>query len=334
MIFKLKIALNITFLLFFLSLQLFSRKVGQRYKVARYSWKNMQTTQSIFDRYEEISERLPSVKSRSDTLDIASLLDITNDIDAFVFDAFGVLNVGETMIPGADRRLDQLRERGCAIRILTNAASYDRAGAIDKFKRLGLTVEDDEIITSREAALLHVTAGHWGVISATSDDLSDLPTSVSRLEDSSDVYDAVDHFLFLSTADWTPTRQDLLMAAMNTRPRPLLIGNADLAAPRDDGFSIEPGHYGHLIADKFPDHVRFFGKPFPEVYDLIEASLPDVPSTRIAMCGDTLHTDILGAAARGWRTVLVTQDGLFAGHETSAFSAKSNLFADWRLDRI
>ncbi len=80
-------------------------------------------------------------------------------------------------------------------------------------------------------------------------------------------------------------------------------------------------------------HV-FFGKPFPEVYDLVEASLPDMPSQRIAMCGDTLHTDILGAAARGWRTVLVTQDGLFAGHDTSAFSTQSNLFADWRLGRI
>ena len=121
---------------------------------------------------------------------------------------------------------------------------------------------------------------------------------------------------------------------MRKRPRPLYIGNADLVATRDDGFSIEPGHYGHLIADKFPDHVRFFGKPFPKVYDLIEASLPDVPSARIAMCGDTLQTDILVAAARGWRTVLVTQDGLFTGHETSIFSAKSNLFADRRLDRI
>ena len=110
----------------------------------------MLTTQSIVDSDEEISERFLIVTSQPSTLDIASLLDISNDIDAFVFDAFGVLNVGETMIPAADRRLDQLRERGCAIRILTNAASYDRAGAIDKFKRLGLTVADYEIITSRQ----------------------------------------------------------------------------------------------------------------------------------------------------------------------------------------
>ena len=222
------------------------------------------------------------------------MLDIADQVDAFVFDAFGVLNVGETMIPGADIRLDQLRERGCAIRILTNAASYDRSGAIAKFKRLGLRVEDDEIITSREAALQNLSEGHWGVIAADTDPLSDLPEHVTRLKDSPEDYDKVDQFLFLSTADWTTSRQDLLVTAMQHRPRKLLIGNADLAAPRDDGFSIEPGHFGHQIADQFPGYVQFFGKPFPEVYDLIEASLPSLTSDRIAMCGDTLHTDILG----------------------------------------
>lgn len=294
----------------------------------------MLTTQTIFDRYQEVRARFPQVSARKQSLEIRSLLDIADQVDAFVFDAFGVLNVGETMIPGADIRLDQLRERGCAIRILTNAASYDRSGTIAKFKRLGLRLEDDEIITSREAALRNLDQGHWGVIASDTDPLSDLPDTVTRLRETPEDYDKVDQFLFLSTADWTTSRQDLLLTTMQRRPRTLLIGNADLAAPRDDGFSIEPGHFGHQIADLFPDYVQFFGKPFPEVYDLAEASLPSLPSNRIAMCGDTLHTDILGAAARGWRTVLVTQDGLFAGYDTQPFSEQSRLFADWRLDRI
>lgn len=303
-------------------------------------WESMLTTQSIFDRYEEVRARFPDVNVREASLGITSLLDIAGQVDAFVFDAFGVLNVGETMIPGADVRLDQLRERGCAIRILTNAASYDRQGAIVKFKRLGLRVEDDEIITSREAALLslndeqNTSEGHWGVITADTDLLNDLPANVTRLKDNPKDFGKVEQFLFLSTADWTASRQDLLVSAMQKRPRKVLIANADLAAPRDNGFSIEPGYYGHQIADQFPDYVHFFGKPFPEVYDLIEASLPTTSPKRIAMCGDTLHTDILGAAARGWRTVLVTQDGLFAGYDTEPFSEQSHLFADWHLSRI
>ena len=294
----------------------------------------MLTTKEIFDRYQEVRSRFPAVNAAPKTLDIDSLLDISGDVDAFIFDAFGVLNVGETLIPDADTRLDQLRERGCVIRILTNAASYDRGGAIAKFKRLGVRVKDHEIITSREAALQHIGTARWGVICADNDALIDLPESVTRLGDVAEDYDAVEKFLFLSTADWTVQKQKLLVTSMKRNPRPLLIGNADLAAPRDDGFSVEPGHFGHLIADIIPDQVQFFGKPFPEVYDLIEASLPGVKPDRIAMCGDTLHTDILGAAARGWRTVLVTQDGLFSGHDTKTFSEQSDLFADWRLARI
>ena len=294
----------------------------------------MLTTQSIFERYEEVRARLPRANAQRGSVQIQSLLDITDQADAFVFDAFGVLNVGETMIPGADLRLEQLRERGCAIRILTNAASYDRSGAIAKFKRLGLRVKDEEIITSRDATLLHMTEAHCGVIAADNDPLSDLHSTVTRLLDDPADYEGVDQFLFLSTADWTSARQELLLNTMQARPRMLLIGNADLAAPRNDGFSVEPGFFGHQIADLFPNHVRFFGKPFPEVYDLVEASLPAVSRERIVMCGDALHTDILGAAARGWRSVLVTRDGLFAGHDTRAFSQQSGLFGDWRLERI
>lgn len=294
----------------------------------------MLTTQSIFDRYEEVRGRLPHIKTSEKTHDIKSLMDISSQIDAFIFDAFGVLNVGETLITGADRRLNELRERGCAIRILTNAASYDRSGAIEKFKRLGLELLADEIITSREAALAKTEAARWGIIAAEKDQLTDMPFQWLRLGDVAEDYEKVDSFLFLSTADWTDARQSLLTQSLARRPRQLLIGNADLAAPREEGFSVEPGHYGHLLADHFPEYVTFFGKPFADVYELIEATLPGIAKDRIAMCGDTLHTDILGAAARGWRTVLVSRDGLFAGHDTTLFCRASGIFPDWRLERI
>ncbi len=294
----------------------------------------MLTTQAIFDRYQEVRSRLPQPSSTPETREIGSLLEITDQIDAFVFDAFGVLNVGETLIEGADKRLDELRVRGAAIRILTNAASYDQAGTIEKFRRLGLGVVDEEIITSREATLQHLRGGNWGVIAAREDALGDLPVDFIRLGDEPEAYEVVDQFLFLSTSAWSNPRQDILLTSMQNRPRPVLIANADIAAPRDEGFSLEPGHFGHQIADRFPDHVRFFGKPFPEVYELIEKTLPGVPRNRIAMCGDTLHTDIIGACARGWRTVLVTQDGLFSRHDTREFSEQSGIFADWRIGRI
>ncbi len=261
-------------------------------------------------------------------------MDIADQASAFVFDAFGVLNVGETLIEGADRRLEQLRALECQIRILTNAASYDRQGAVAKFQKLGISVLADEIITSRDATLNCLTPGTWGVIAAPEDNMTDIPYEVLRLGDDPDIYDQVSGFLFLSSSGWTNARQALLETTLLKRDRPVLIANADLVAPRDDGFSLEPGHFGHLLVDRGLTQVRFFGKPFPEVYQLVERSLPGVPADRVIMCGDTLHTDILGAIARGWRAVLVTQDGLFAGYDTDEFCAKSRLAPCWHLARI
>ena len=294
----------------------------------------MLSTITAFQRYQEIRHRMPSARTNKPMQDINSLTDISNTVGAFVFDAFGVLNVGETLIKGADERLLELRAQGNHIRILTNAASYDRAGAVSKFERLGLEIDPSEIITSRDAALDALTPGIWGVIAAPEDNLADIENETIRLEEDAAPYDMVDGFLFLSSSGWSKAKQKTLEAALQRRARPVLIANADLVAPRENGFSLEPGYFGHLIVDAGIQDVRFFGKPFPEVYELAEKSLPDLAPQNIAMCGDTLHTDILGAAARNWRTVLVTKDGMFTGHDTQLFCDQSGIFPDWRVERI
>lgn len=294
----------------------------------------METVDQIFDRYEAIRHRLPNVKSAGCTQEINSLLEIADQADVFVFDAFGVLNVGETPIPGAADRLEQLRERGCQIRILSNAASYDHDRAVAKFQKLGMNVSPEEITTSRDAALSQLEPGLWGCIAAPSDDLGDIPADVLRLGDELADYNLVDGFIFLSTEVWTKTRQAHLELSLRTNPRPVVIANTDLAAPREGGFSLEPGHFGHLMEDQGTEGIRYFGKPFLSVYEILETSLAGIDPKRIVMCGDTLHTDIVGAAARGWRTVLVTKDGMFAGKNPLHFCQRADIIPDWHLARI
>ena len=294
----------------------------------------MLDAQTIFARYQSIRPRLPQATFDASTLDVQSLLDIRDEVDAFVFDAFGVLNVGETPIPGAAARLDELRADGHQIRILSNAASYNHQGATAKFQKLGMQVGADEIVTSRDAALANLDDVLWGCIASPSDDLTDIPAEVIRLDTDRADFDRADGFLFLSTETWKESQQEVLRDSLVSNPRPVVIANADLAAPRDFGFSLEPGHFGHLLADDGLPDIKFFGKPFPEVFEMAEASLQGIAPERIAMCGDTLHTDILGAAARGWRTVLVAQDGVFSGLDTRTFCEQSSLTPTWRLQRI
>ena len=75
----------------------------------------MDDVASIFERYQSIRSRLPRASFEGEPSCVGSLLDVKADVDAFVFDAFGVLNVGETPIPGAADRLNQLRAAGLAI---------------------------------------------------------------------------------------------------------------------------------------------------------------------------------------------------------------------------
>lgn len=294
----------------------------------------MLSTATAFQRYQEIRHRLPNPAQIKSMLDIENLTDISTDAGAFVFDAFGVLNVGDCLIEGVDKRLSQLRRQGCEIRILTNAASYDRTRALEKFDRLGIAIEDTEIITSRDATLAALTENHWGVITDHNDELSDIRFPHTRLGPNAAEYDSVDGFLFLSSSNWSMQKQELLEATLISHPRPVLIANADLVAPRETGFSLEPGFYGHLLLDRGITDIRFFGKPFREVYKLVNDSLPPLNANEIIMCGDTLHTDVLGATAQGWRSVLVTQDGMFSGHDTDSFCKQSGIYADWRVKRI
>ena len=291
----------------------------------------MLTTPEIFKRYEEIRPRLPQTQIVKSMHDLRDLTKIVKNAEAFVFDAFGVLNIGDTLIAGADLRLRELRALGLEVRILTNAASHDRSYSLNKFLKLGIKIQDKEIITSREAAIVTLKTGLWGVIAANEDHLYDLSVDYLRLGTSPTEYDLVDGFLFLSSSNWAESKQQILKLSLLKNNRPVIVANPDLVAPRDTGFSIEPGHFGHLLIDSGIKNVRFFGKPFPEVYDLVEYSLPGIPAHKIVMCGDTLHTDILGAEMRGWQTVLVTKDGIYSGFDTKKYCSDSGIYPDWRL---
>jgi hypothetical protein len=89
-----------------------------------------------------------------------------------------------------------------------------------------------------------------------------------------------------------------------------------------NGLSREPGHYAHRLADATGVEPPFFGKPFPAIFDMARSRIrAGVPDNRVLMVGDTLHTDILGGQAAGFRTALFPGYGFFAGEDPSAPSS-------------
>ncbi|MVO15416.1 HAD-IIA family hydrolase [Parasedimentitalea huanghaiensis] len=291
------------------------------------------TPDQAFDRYEEIRCRLPAASNAGACKKIAGLHELDDQVDVFVFDAFGVLNVGETPIAGAHDRVQQLRDMGKQVLVLTNAASYTRAQTQAKFAQLGFDFAPEEIISSRDVCEAHLSIvsphGPWGVIAPAAFKAEDLNVDAQALLDDPRAYDRVQAFLMLSAADWSAERQALLHDSLRRRPRPLVVANPDLVAPRENGLSLEPGYFAHDLQDRLGVEVIFHGKPFASVYETIERRLPTIERKRIAMVGDTLHTDVLGARARGWSAALISDHGLFAGLDVKKFITTSGISPDW-----
>ena len=167
----------------------------------------------------------------------------------------------------------------------------------------------------------------WGAISTEYDSFDDLPARVIRL--TPDTLGQVDGLLYLSSAAWDADRQAALNAALAGRVLPVVVANPDLVAPREDGLSQEPGLFAHDLADATGLAPAFFGKPFGDAYADVKARLGPMDWSRVAMVGDTLHTDVLGGAAAGLKTVLVARHGLFAGCDVQGYIDRCGIVPDY-----
>jgi glycerol-1-phosphatase len=284
------------------------------------------TAGPAFARYRAIAHRLPGASRgfppfSQPVPDMAAVID---RYDGFILDAYGVLNIGDRAIPGAIERIAQMRSAGKRLVVLTNGASTPRAQALAAYHRRGFDFVEDEVVSSRDlaAAALEGRTGLWAAISAPDDGFDDLPCDVKLLDD--ELLACADGFLLLGSQGWNSARQAALVAALHQRPRPVICANPDIVAPREEGFTWEPGHFAHGL----PVPVEFHGKPFAGAFDAALRRL-DLPANRVAMVGDTLHTDVLGGRAAGCFTVLIADHGFFAGHDPAPFVRSCGIVPDF-----
>lgn len=300
--------------------------------------KNVIDTEFAFNRYQQVRSRLPASQFSGSSVQLTSLLDLAHDIDVFLFDAFGVLNIGESCIEGAPDVVAALQSMDKHTFVVTNAGSADKSNLLDKYAKLGYRFDEDQVITSRDqlcSALKKYPADmNWRVAAPRWSAIDKIGSNLELLDGDYSGYVGADGFIFLGSQQWTWEHQGLLLQALREKPRPVLVGNPDLIAPRENGFSLEPGYFAHDVADKTQVQPEFFGKPFAHVFDCVKAKICGIDPARTLMIGDTLHTDILGGSAAGFRTALVTDHGLFAGHDAHDYIERSKIIPDYILPAI
>jgi HAD superfamily hydrolase (TIGR01450 family) len=282
----------------------------------------------VFKAYKALYPPLPSIKMK--TLNIKELKTLNQDFDLFIFDSDGVLKKGKQVISAFYNWCQELSKLGKSLHLLSNASSFSKKKLHSKHQNMGYPFTLEQISCPRdllESALNEFKElTRWGVLIPEGRDLPPLLHKETIFLAQKEAFFQADAFLLISAGTWTPKYQLTLIRALKERPRPVLVLNPDVAAPKESYFSAEWGYYLKEIQDINPQTL-LLGKPYPKLFESILKKYKTLPS-RTLMIGDTLHTDILGAQKLDIKTLFVETA------ESSKIKDKfsqTNIYPDFRF---
>lgn len=271
-----------------------------------------------------------------------ALIDILDEFDGLILDGYGVINVGTNLVAGIEDLLQVAANRNKPVVVLTNGGSFESTVAAEKYAKWCLPIMPDAVVSSRDA--LHVALcrnaavspptapGLIGCLGAVVTPLSG--DEILAYDKTEDFWYKADAFALLGVIDWTDQDQASFEAALTARPRPVFVANPDVAAPQTGHFSPEPGYWMARAMQTTEMPVRWYGKPYRPAFDLALDRLNKLAGRhldrrRVAMIGDSLHTDILGGGSAGLQSVLITGAGLFRDGGADKFIAATGIQPDW-----
>ena len=300
------------------------------------------STNDVINIYENFKKIFPYNSSVSKEINVRNRLkNIINDFDVLLLDAFGVINVGNSLIPGIIETLNEARDKGVVTIILTNGATFCSEKKINQFHDYGLDFSYDEIVSSRDVTERFLSMNHKpsniGVLGNKDKDLNIQNSNTINLEKNIEIFDEVDSFVFLGTSSWDTDYQEILKASLLSKPRPFFVSNPDIVAPHNNYFSIEPAYFTFRLINDGVNLPIWFGKPFSTIFEIAFEKISNntgkpIDLSRIGMVGDSLHTDILGANSVGIKSILMTKFGLLKEVNVPSLIKKTNIIPDYIVE--
>jgi len=220
-------------------------------------------------------------------------------IAALLVDLDGVLYVEEERVPGSVEALKRLRDRGLALRFVTNTTAHSRDRTLQKLTRLGFSVDERELVTPAALAVRHCRErGHERVALVMN---VEVKRDFAELEEVASGADAV------IVGDLGPAfGYDVLNHAFRQ-----VMDGAELIALqknrywlRADGLSLDVGPFVAALEFATGTEAYVVGKPARGFFEQVLADL-GVDAARTAMIGDDIESDIGGALDAGLSAILV-----------------------------
>ncbi len=231
--------------------------------------------------------------------------------DGFLLDQWGVLHDGARAYPGAVDAVERLVAAGKKVAVFSNQPRL-ADHVLAQTQALGFAAElFAGVVTSGEemrAHLMERTDPFYQRLGrralAVTDEAVPAILDGLDLELVGDVGEAEVLLLLRTTPGMSLEDYEPLLAAAAARGLPAICANPDVSAPAPGGMHIVPGALARRYRELGGD-VRSHGKPDGAFVARGCALLGLKAAARIAVVGDNLDMDILGARAAGRDSVFI-----------------------------
>jgi HAD superfamily hydrolase (TIGR01458 family) len=229
----------------------------------------------------------------------ATLLGVA--IEGLLLDIDGVLAVSWEALPGAVDAMKRLRADGPPFRLITNTTTKTRADLAETLRDAGFEMGQEEIVTAVVAKTADLRTVHPGAkvyVLSDGDASEDLAGIDLVAVEDADV-------IVIGGAC-----EDFTYETMNRIFRRLMAGASLVGMHRNlfwktsEGWELDGGAYIAGLEEAADTKATICGKPEKAYFDAALAML-GVAADRVAMVGDDVVNDILGAQAAGMTGILV-----------------------------
>jgi 4-nitrophenyl phosphatase len=224
-----------------------------------------------------------------------------------LIDLDGVVYTGRDAIPGAAGFLAEARRRGLNFLLVTNNSTTSPENVAERLRSMHIDVSPDEILTSAQAAMAYVRVqaepgarvrivGEAGLRQAAEKE------GLTVVDDEA------------AACDWVVAGLDRSFnyEKLTAATRAIMGGarfvatNADALLPVEGGL-VAPGAGTMIAAIQTATATApvVVGKPEAGMFEHGVRRLGGLPLGQVAMIGDRIDTDIVGAQNAGLRTILV-----------------------------
>lgn len=245
-----------------------------------------------------------------------NILALQDDFELFIFDIYGVLWNGKSLIENVPERLAALKKAGKKVVLLSNGT--ERMSQLEESQmRRGLCkgVHYDEAFSSGELAYRTFCAdkralkyynfgrpGDYLFVDSpyqkllTADEADFVYIGVPQLQEGEIWRDVLTVEPFVAELE-----------RLREMDKVLVCANPDLRAygSQLDDPVVRQGSIARYY-EEIGGEVEYFGKPYPEVYFEALSAYEEIAPEKMLMVGDTLETDILGASSLGMKTLFIS----------------------------